>query len=90
MIQTQPKQIGRFQNDWYSTKIIWTVQNPFGPIEGQGINPMKSSQSKFQMHWEISSKFCGLLKNPELYLEEQQSTTTCTSMSWSAIRSRLV
>ena len=24
-------------NDWYSTKIIWTVQNHFGPIEGQGI-----------------------------------------------------
>ena len=23
---------------WYSTKIIWTVQNNFRPIEGQGIN----------------------------------------------------
>ena len=25
------------QNDWYSTKVIWTLQNNFGPIEGQGI-----------------------------------------------------
>ena len=37
MIWTQPKQIGPVQNDWYSTKIIWSVQNHFGPIEGQGI-----------------------------------------------------
>ena len=37
MIWTQPKRIGLIQNDWYSTKIIWTVQNHFGPIEGQGI-----------------------------------------------------
>ena len=37
MIWTHPKQIGPVQNDWYSTKIIWTVQNHFGPIEGQGI-----------------------------------------------------
>ena len=26
------------QNDCYSAKMIWTVQNNFGPIEGQGIN----------------------------------------------------
>ena len=25
-----------FQNDCYSTKIIWKVQNPFGPIERKG------------------------------------------------------
>ena len=33
----QPKRIGPAQNYWYSTKMIWTVQNDFGPIEGQGI-----------------------------------------------------
>ena len=38
MIWTQPKRIGPHENDWYSTKMIWTVQNHFGPIEGQGIN----------------------------------------------------
>ena len=37
MIWTQPKRIGLVQNDWYSTKIIWSVQNHFGPIERQGI-----------------------------------------------------
>ena len=37
MIRTRPKQIRPVQNDWYSTKNIWTVQNHFGPIEGQGI-----------------------------------------------------
>ena len=35
---TRPKLIGLVKNDWYSTKIIWMVQNHFGPIEGQGIN----------------------------------------------------
>ena len=25
-------------SNWYSTKKIWTVQNHFGPIEGQGIS----------------------------------------------------
>ena len=39
MIWTWPKWIGPIQNDWYSTKMIWTLQNNFGPIEeGQGIS----------------------------------------------------
>ena len=38
MIWTRPKRIGPNQNDWYSIKMIWTVQNHFGPIEGQGIS----------------------------------------------------
>ena len=38
MIWTRPEQIGPIQNDCYSTKMIWTVQNNFGHIEGQGIN----------------------------------------------------
>ena len=37
IIWTRPKQNGPVQNDWYSTEMIWTVQNNFGPIEGQGI-----------------------------------------------------
>ena len=41
LIWTWLKQIGPIQNGWYSTKIIWTVHNYFGPIEGQGINESK-------------------------------------------------
>ena len=37
LIWTQPKQIGPVLNNWYSTKVIWAVQN-FGPIKGQGIS----------------------------------------------------
>ena len=40
MILTRTKQIGPLQNNWYFTKMIWTVQNHFGPIEGQGITVM--------------------------------------------------
>ena len=32
IIWTRIEQIGAIQNDWYSTKIIWTIQNYFGPI----------------------------------------------------------
>ena len=32
IIWTLPKQIRPVQNDWYSTKMILTVQNHFGPI----------------------------------------------------------
>ena len=38
IIWTRPKWIGLVLNNWYSTKMIWKVQNHFGPIEGQGIN----------------------------------------------------
>ena len=38
MILPVPKQIGPDQNNLYPTKIIWLVQNHFGPIEGQGIS----------------------------------------------------
>ena len=37
MIWVLPKWIGPAQNDWYLTKMIWKVQNHFGPIEGQNI-----------------------------------------------------
>ena len=37
MIWTQPKRFVPNQNHCYSTKMIWSVQNHFGPIEGQGI-----------------------------------------------------
>ena len=45
MLWTQPKQIGPIQNDWYSSKIIWMVQNNFGPIVGQGI---------IFLHWNLT------------------------------------
>ena len=38
IICTRPKQIGPDQNDCYTTKVIWSVQNNFGTIEGRGIN----------------------------------------------------
>ena len=34
---TRPKQFGPEQNNLYTYKTIWTVQNLFGPIEGQGV-----------------------------------------------------
>ena len=37
MIWTRPKQFGFNQNNLHPSKTIWTVQNHFGPIEGQGI-----------------------------------------------------
>ena len=37
MILTRLKQIGPVQDNWYLTKMIWTVQNHFEPIGGQGI-----------------------------------------------------
>ena len=42
IIWTWPKRIGPVQNNWYSTKMNWTVQNYFGPIEGQGIKHLKN------------------------------------------------
>ena len=33
--------VGPVQNDWYTTKMIWTVQNHFGPIEEKDINFLK-------------------------------------------------
>ena len=38
MIWTQPKQFGHDQNNLCPSETIWTVQNYFGPIEGQGIS----------------------------------------------------
>ena len=56
MIWTQRKQIGPFQNDWKSTKMIWLVQNNFGPIEGQGIRALKT----------LYFYFCKFIKNKKI------------------------
>ena len=37
MIRVLPNRIGPIQNNWYSTKMIWTVQNHFGSLKGQDI-----------------------------------------------------
>ena len=37
VIWTCPKWFLSVQNNWYSTKMIWTVQNNFGPIKGQDL-----------------------------------------------------
>ena len=69
MIWTQPKQIGPVQNNSCSTKMIWTVQNYFGPTEGQGISILGSigvyyfyaSLSEIEFRFgksAISSKHC--------------------------------
>ena len=49
MIWAWPKQIVPIHNDWYSTKIIWTVQNNFQPIEGQGIRLLHVYQKVAKM-----------------------------------------
>ena len=46
MIWTRPKLIGPIQNDWCLTKMIWTVQNHFRPVEGQGISMLLESGTK--------------------------------------------
>ena len=38
MFLIRPKRFGHDQNNLYQSKTIWTVQNHFGPIEGQGTN----------------------------------------------------
>ena len=42
MIWTQPKQFELDQDNLYPTKTIWTVQNRFGPTEGQGKSVLDS------------------------------------------------
>ena len=64
------------QNDWYLTKMIWSVQNHFGPIEGQGIRsitflvlyPLQSQSSTIMNivshlrdQW-TNQKLCGLVR----------------------------
>ena len=48
MIRTCPKQIRPYQNNLYTTKIIWPVQNHFGPIEGQGTSPLNHRSSRIR------------------------------------------
>ena len=51
MIWTRPKQIAPLQNDWYSTKMIWAVQNYFGPIEGQGLRFLSLVSTYWDNFW---------------------------------------
>ena len=44
MLWTRPKGFGPDQINWYSTKIIWTVQINFRDIEGQGMNNVQSRE----------------------------------------------
>ena len=53
MIWTQPKQIAPVQNNWHSTKMVWTVQNHFGPIEGQGIRKLFFHECFFEQKYII-------------------------------------
>ena len=43
-----PKRIRLVQNDWYSTKMIWTDQNHFGTTEGQGKGLQQSSNREYR------------------------------------------
>ena len=58
IISTCPKWFGHIQN-WYSTKIIWTVQNHFGPIEGQAIRIQifENIFLKWSVPWAFSTSF---------------------------------
>ena len=53
-----PKRIGPVQNNLYPTKMIWTVQNHFGPIEGQGI----SVANQFKINPQLMSHDFAKLK----------------------------
>ena len=44
MIWTQRKLFGHDQNNLNPSRRIWTVQNNFGPMEGQGIRSKKRFQ----------------------------------------------
>ena len=46
------KQIRPIQNNWYWNKIIWMIQNHFGPIEGQGMYYL-SLRIDFRRKWQI-------------------------------------
>ena len=59
VIGTWPKWFGPDQNDLDPTKIIWTVQNHFGPIKGQGIRAwMNLHVFSIIMNWEIMCNIC--------------------------------
>ena len=57
MIWTQPTLFGFNQNNSYLSKTIWTVQNNFGPIEGQGISPEKSNLNLTKLVWTQPNRF---------------------------------
>ena len=80
-----PKRFGPDQNNWYSTKMIWSVQNHFGAIEGHGIRDilcffMASKIESFdKILWnqcDIKFKYCAweghkIWKNRPLFLRLQ-------------------
>ena len=78
MIWTWPKQIGPIQNDWYSTKMIWMVQNHFGLIEGQGISKLKN-YNYFHSKWS-------LLKNVVILSEKREFSRLVTKIFFSPLR----
>jgi hypothetical protein len=45
MIWIRTEENGPFQNNWYSTNMVWMVQNHFGLIEGQGIRSLVDNQT---------------------------------------------
>ena len=56
MIWTQPKQIGPVQNDWYSTKRIWTTQKMFVFVEGQGFHPIQDSHDLDHIRSKVNKR----------------------------------
>jgi hypothetical protein len=59
MIWTHTKQIGPVQNDWYSTKMIWSVH--FGSIEGQGICIMYDIRLVHVSFYDILGRYFGMI-----------------------------
>ena len=56
MIWTQPKRFGHDQNIFSVTKTIWTVQNHFGPIEGQGMRILNFFHTVCHGFYTVKSK----------------------------------
>ena len=65
MLRARPKRFGPDQNDWYSTKMIWSVQNHFGAIEGQGI-----SLSQFLQLEPVWGQYCCALALARMGLQK--------------------
>ena len=74
MIWTRPKQIRHVQNEWYSTKMIWTVINHFGPIEEQGIREFISVN--LSKSWDcFLNQFINYQSDPMIVINEHTCLT---------------
>ena len=80
MIWIRPKRIGPVQNDWYSIKNIWTIQNHFGLIKTQGIKMSRNVQKCPKMSKNVQ-KCPEMSKNVQKCPEMSRNVQKCPEMS---------